>query len=278
MILIADSGSSKTDWILIANDKKISHFNTIGLNPYFTDALNVSHAIQPLISNEKASQIKKVYFYGAGCSNSDKCEIIKSGIQLIIKNADVSIYSDLLGAARALFKSEKGIAVILGTGSNAGYYNGKEISKSFGSFGYILGDEGSGANLGLSLIKSYLNNNLPKNISEKFKNQYKISNAEILENVYKKPNPNKYFASYSVFIKENINDDYIFSLVYNLFLKFFLNQISKYEKNEIEKIRFTGSVSYHFQDILLKVASHLNFKVDLINQKPIIELANYHTY
>ncbi|OFX59650.1 MAG: hypothetical protein A2046_11765 [Bacteroidetes bacterium GWA2_30_7] len=276
MILLADSGSSKTDWVLINNDQQLSYFNTIGLNPYFTDSLKVTESIQSILSFEIINQIDNVFFYGAGCSNSDKSEIIKKGIQSIIKKVEISVKSDLLGAARALFKNEKGIAVILGTGSNAGFYNGKEIIKNVGSFGYILGDEGSGAFLGLSLIKSYLNKELPKNLSEKFEKQYKTSKTEILENVYKKPFPNRYLAGFTKFIKENIDEEFIYSLVYNSFLKFFLNQIEKYEKKEAEKIRFTGSVAHHFQEILLKVSSHLNYKVDLILEKPINELVKYH--
>lgn len=276
MILVADSGSSKTDWVLIGNNKQLTNFNSIGLNPYFTDSKKVSETIKSNISIDYINQIDKVFFYGAGCSNAEKCEIIKTGIQSIIKNAKVSVESDLLGAARALFKNDIGIAVILGTGSNAGFYNGNDISKTFGSFGYILGDEGSGTNLGLNLLKSYLNQEMPKVISEKLENQYKLSKTEILENVYKKPFPNRYLAGFTKFLLENIEDDFIYSLVYNSFLSFLIKQIGKYEKNETASICFTGSVAFYFRDILQKVASHLNYKIDLILEKPIDELIKYH--
>ncbi|OFX20053.1 MAG: hypothetical protein A2033_01740 [Bacteroidetes bacterium GWA2_31_9] len=276
MYLIVDSGSSKTDWVLIGNNKQLTNFNTIGLNPYFTDSKKVSETIKSNISIDYINQIDKVFFYGAGCSNAEKCEVIKSGIHSIIKNAEISVESDLLGAARALFKNDIGIAVILGTGSNAGFYNGKEISKTFGSFGYILGDEGSGTNLGLNLLKSYLNQEMPKSISEKLEKQYKLSKSEILENVYKKPFPNRYLAGFTKFLLENIEDDFIYSLVYNSFLSFLIKQIGKYDKNETVSIRFTGSIAFYFKDILIKVASHLNYKVDLILEKPIDELVIYH--
>lgn len=276
MILVADSGSSKTDWVLIDDNKQLNKYNSIGLNPYFTDSAKVSEVIKSILPKEFVNQINNVFFYGAGCANAEKSNIVKSGIQSVLKDAMVYVESDLLGAARALFQNDQGIAVILGTGSNAGFYNGKEISKTFGSFGYILGDEGSGANLGLNLLKSYLNKEMPKNISEKMEKQYKVSKSEILENVYKKSFPNRYLAGFTKFLKENISDDFIYSLVYNSFLSFFINQIGKYEKNESENIRFTGSVAFYFNEISLKVASHLNYKVDLILEKPIDELAKYH--
>lgn len=276
MILVADSGSSKTDWVLIDNDKQLTLFNSIGLNPYFTDSAKVAEVVKSILPKENVNPIENVFFYGAGCANSEKSNIIKSGIQSILKEAKVYVESDLLGAARALFQNNKGIAVILGTGSNAGFYNGKDISKTFGSFGYILGDEGSGAYLGLMLLKSYLNQEMPDSISKKLEIQYKLSKSEILENVYKKPFPNRYLAGFTKFIKENIDDEFMYSLVYSAFLDLFIKQIGKYDKNQNENIRFTGSVAFYFKDVLLKVASHLNYKVDFILEKPINELVKYH--
>ena len=276
MILVADSGSSKTDWVLIDNNKQHTLYNSIGLNPYFTDSAKVAEVVKSILPKEFLHEIDNVFFYGAGCANSEKSDIIKSGIQLVIKDAKVYVESDLLGAARALFKNNKGIAVILGTGSNAGFYNGKNISKTFGSFGYILGDEGSGAYLGLGLLKSYLNHEIPETISQKLELQYKLSKTEILENVYKKPFPNRYLAGFTKFLKENIDDEFIYTLIYNSFLIFFIQQIGKYDKNETGHIRFTGSVAFYFKEILQKVASHLNYKVDVILEKPIDELVKYH--
>ena len=277
MILVADSGATKSDWVLINNNGDHARFQLVGLNPYYVDTKEIgdilSKELIPFIENKA---VKKVFFYGAGCSSVYKCMTVEDALIKLFKNAEITIESDLLGAARALFGEEEGIACILGTGSNSCYYNGSKIVENVMSLGYFFGDEGSGAHMGKLFIKDYLLGKLPKEINDAFKKEYNYSRDNILDAIYNLPFPNRYLASFSEFYADNFSNKYIFDLVTNSFREFFINQIEQYKKHKDIPIRFTGSVAYYFEALLRQIAIEFEVNVGKILRSPIDALAEYH--
>lgn len=284
MILIADSGSTKTDWRLIDSQRNIFQFSTIGFNPYFQDVEAISDELRlnllPKIKLVSLEEINSgdtiIHFYGAGCSCDEKCDIVKTAILQVFPEAMVEVEHDLLAAARALCGKNKGIAAIMGTGSNSCYYNGERIEESVASLGYILGDEGSGAYIGKRFIQDYLNNDMPKNISKDFFETYKLSKDYIFEAIYKKPMPSKFLASFSKFIYQNQNDTYVHKLIINSFDQFFDKHICKYSNYQQVKMSCVGSVAYYYRNKLRSVADSKGVTIDKIIESPISGLTLYH--
>ncbi|PIP53896.1 MAG: N-acetylglucosamine kinase, partial [Bacteroidetes bacterium CG23_combo_of_CG06-09_8_20_14_all_32_9] len=224
MILIADSGSTKTEWALVSkNHTEI--FETTGMNPYFLTQPELEKILEHVNKKLKGDTVSKVVFFGAGCNSSEKMGLMKMLLKKSFLNCEIEVNSDLVGAAKALFGKNKGIAVILGTGANSGYFNGKEISFKTESLGYILGDEGSGAYLGKQFITKLLYNELPKEIENDFTKEYKIRKPEILENIYQKPNANRYLASFAVFIKKHIGNSEVKKIVKDAFNVHIVNHL-----------------------------------------------------
>ena len=282
MILIADSGSTKTDWRLIEGKKNIHQFSTIGFSPYFQDSDTIAEEIKGnLLPGIKALSLDEqdemeIYFYGTGCSSEEKCEVVHRAIRQNFPNSIIEVEHDLLGAARALCGENEGIAAILGTGSNSCYYDGNKIIENIASLGFILGDEGSGAYMGKVFIQDYLNKEQPLSISERFYERFKLSKEDILNAVYKKPLPNKFLASFTKFIFQNKNEQYIINLVIDCFDKFFIKHICKYTNYKEVKMSCVGSVGYYFSDTLHAVASNRNVLIDKIIESPIASLTLYH--
>src|SRR5665647_1869427 len=214
MILIADGGSTKTDWRLIKEGREYKQIQTSGFNPYLVGSDEIEEILwkelQPYIDN---TSVSAVYYYGAGCSTPVKNMIVENAFEKIFPNARIHISHDLLAASHALCGDEEGIAAILGTGSNSCYYDGKDIKDGIFSLGYFFGDEGSGAYLGKQFLIAYLHNELPEEIDAKFREEYSLSNENILDGVYTKPAPSRFLASFSRFINENRDNPYIYNLI-----------------------------------------------------------------
>lgn len=288
MILIADSGSTKTDWCLIDDENKIHQYNTVGLNPYFLDTKTISETLkdqlipklklETRLSRTEGRENPKLetFFYGAGCSNKDKCKTVELALKENFKNANIEVHHDLLGAARALCGHEEGIAAILGTGSNSCYYDGKKIVENIPALGYILGDEGSGAYMGKKLINAYLYKELPVELSKRFDAEFHLTKDNILIKIYEKPLPNRFLASFSKFLFQNLEDPYVVKLVYSAFEDFFNKHICKYAKHKEVKMSCVGSIGFHFRKILQAVASDKGVTVDKIIETPIAALTLYH--
>lgn len=278
MILIADSGSTKTAWRIIDGSKKIHQASTQGFNPYFQDVQTITETLEKeLIPDLPKEKVSEIYFYGAGCSNPEKIKVIETALKNVFPLAKANIEHDLLAAARALCGSKPGIAAILGTGSNSCLYNGKEIVENIASLGYILGDEGSGAHLGKTFIQAYLNKELPETISENFKNRFNLSKDDVLEAIYKKPLPNRFLASFAKFIYQNIKDPYITQMVIECFEAFFDKHICKYKNETHLKLNIVGSVGFYFSNIIRGVAQNKGIEIDTILESPIAGLTLYHT-
>lgn len=275
--LIADSGSTKAEWCLLDGKKK-KLFLTQGLSPYFLS----SEQIEYIIEHELKTKMKKVepdevYFYGTGCSSPENVKIVKKAIQRVFADAKVAVDHDLMGAAKALCGNDKGIACILGTGSNSCYYNGKKIVKNSPGLGYVLGDEGSGAYLGKKVIQYYLYNTFDPDLMDRFNAKFNTNNIEILDAVYKKPLPNRYLASYAVFLAENRGHYMIENIIEDGFNDFFFNHIYKYRESWSLPINFVGSIAYGFKDVLKEMCNAYELQLGKVIKKPMDGLIKFHS-
>jgi len=277
MILIADSGSTKTQWCLVDEGQIVKEIFTEGINPFYqTDMEIIALLDDQLIPGLDNTDIDRIFFYGAGCSFPEKKILVSRGLVRFFGNSMIEIQSDLLGAARSLFQHEKGIACILGTGSNSCYYDGKEITQNVSPLGFILGDEGSGAVLGKLFIADCLKNQLPLELKEKFLSRYELTPEIILDRVYKKPFPNRFLAQFTPFMLENIEEPSIFNLVYDSFDAFFVRNVMQYPLDDI-RVGCVGSIAHYFRDTLEIVASERRIEISEIVQKPMDGLVKFYT-
>lgn len=279
MILIADSGSTKTDWRLIDDNHEIYQYATQGINPYFHTQEQIAEIIEKellfQLSKSVQTHIFEIHFYGAGCATIPKKKIIASALIGFFPSSHIQVHSDLLGAARALCGHQPGIAAILGTGSNTCYYDGTNIVENHASTGYILGDEGSGAHLGKTFIQAYLNKELPEQIRKRFEERFELGKDEILDRVYKQPMPNRFLASFSKFIYQNLKEQYLVDMVAKCFNDLFDKHILKYEHASLN-LNCVGSVAFYFSNILRAVATNKGVQIDKIIESPIAALTLYH--
>lgn len=275
MILVADSGSSKTDWMGYSPEETIS-FSTQGINPYFLNA----HDIFKLFSKKKeiaayADKVKEIYFFGAGCSSPDKVEVISNGISSFFTQAYVSVEHDLIGSAYATCGDQKGLTCILGTGSNISYYDGKNVHSGSHGLGYVLGDEGSGTFFGRKLITSYLYGNMPAELSVQFAQNYQIDKETVVTNLYQKSSPNTYLASISRFMAEHTDHPFILNILREGFQEFVDTNIKDYANYKSLDCHFVGSIAFYYRDVLREVCLNNQVKVGKIYQKPIEGIYNY---
>ncbi|GAB6395452.1 MAG: ATPase [Bacteroidales bacterium] len=280
MILIADSGSTKTEWCLSDRGASIRQIHTAGINPYFQTKEEIEETVGQalsLVAEAEKRAIESVFFYGAGCNSPEKNRLIIGALQKRLPAVATHVYSDLTGAARSLCGREVGIACILGTGSNSCLYDGKEIVKNISPLGYILGDEGSGAVLGRLLVSDCLKNQLPRRLSDKFIQQYGLTASVVLEQVYKQPFPNRYLANLSRFLAENIGEPAVHELVLQSFRSFFIRNVMQYDGFGQLPISFTGSIAFYYQDILREAARTLSLTVKRIEPTPMPGLLAYHS-
>ena len=276
MILIADSGSTKTNWYYSKHEHHSEIISTGGINPFFRSTEDIIEELEKDLITKINSTILKIYFYGAGIINKEKGKVVMLALQKLFPSAKIEVQSDLLAAARALFGNKKGIACILGTGTNSCLYDGENIVEHIPPLGFILGDEGSGATLGRKLTSDYFKGILNENLSQKFQKQFPIKYAEFMECVYKKEKPNKFLAQFVPFLTENINDKYCSSLVENSFVEFVDRNVKYYTNfNELE-ISFIGSVAYFFNKQIKTVIDKNNLRLGTILQEPLSALAQYH--
>lgn len=276
MILIADSGSTKTDWCLVENGKNILRFQTRGTNPFFQTEEEILEEIETgLLPGLKGVEPSSVHFYGAGCAFPEKNEIIRRAVSRHLP-VPVEVGSDLLAAARALCGDRPGIACILGTGSNSCQYDGKEIVKNVSPLGFILGDEGSGAVLGKLLIGDVLKDQLPPALKELFLSQYGLTPALIMDRVYRQPFPNRFLAVFSPFILEHLDEPAVWELVTRSFLAFFTRNVKQYDYFDLP-VHLAGSVAWHYQTVLKEIAFDLGIRLGTIIQSPMEGLIRYHS-
>lgn len=278
MILIADCGSTKIEWCLIEKPNRVNKkFTTPGMNMVMLSSeelhYRLSKELYPNIE-DYSTKIQNVYFYGAGCVSESICQMVKEAIDLCLPCSLIQVYTDLLGAAHALCGNRPGVACILGTGSNSCYYDGEKIVKNVSPLGYILGDEGSGAVLGKRLIGDVLKNQLPKNICEDFLFEYDLDLLKIIENVYRKPQANKFLASFVPFIYKYLECPEVFALVEKELDSFVNRNIRSY--TDSGKVNFVGSVAFYFQNVLRKVLRENGYELGEVMRSPMEGLVKYY--
>jgi N-acetylglucosamine kinase-like BadF-type ATPase len=275
MILVADSGSSKTDWMGYL-DGEVIQFSTSGINPYFLNEQEITNIIS---KNETikpyAEKVQEVYFYGAGCSSPDKREVVSNGLSNFFKNAFIAIDHDMLGCVYATCGNEEGINCILGTGSNICYFDGKKIHTGVHGLGYVLGDEGSGTFFGKKVLLSYLYKKMPDDLAIEFKKQFDADKNQIIVNVYQKPSPNIYLAGFSKFMANHIQHPFIQDILMKGFQEFIDTNIKDYPNYKKVPIHFVGSIAYYYKDFLIKALENNGITVGKILQKPIEDLFNF---
>ena len=275
MKLIAESGSTRTEWALVEDNHLIQRVFTEGLNPFFQTRREISRSVRlglPEIFFKK--KLEQVYYYGAGCTSYEKKNILGASLVAQFKTP-IQVESDLLAAARGLFKCEAGIACILGTGSNSCFYNGEEIISNISPLGFILGDEGSGAVLGKLLVGDVLKNQLPSAIKEAFLKQFDLTVPEIIDRVYRQPFPNRFLASLSPFLAQHLDEPAIRTLVLNSFIAFLRRNVMQYDYKQYPA-HFIGSVARCYKDILQEAAQQTGIQVGKILQSPMEGLIQYH--
>lgn len=277
MLLIGESGSTKTDWKII-DKNKVSNFQTKGINPFFVSNEEIVNILTTSSFFDQKTEISDIYFYGAGLHSEKQKMLLENIFTSLFKNAkSIAIYDDLLAAAHALFKHKEGIACILGTGSNSGFYNGKEISQKIPALGYILGDEGSGAVLGKTFLNAIFKQEFSENLQKKLNLTLQLNMSDILNNVYKKPLANRYLANYTKVISTYLDEPEIVDLVKKCFRDFVEKNILKYPYYKTQNIGFIGSVAFYFRKLLNEVLLEYGIKNAKIIQQPIDELANFYT-
>lgn len=279
MKLIADSGSTKTDWALIPSEKGLPQlYHTIGFNPYFIDSESIYNTLtENLTGSFDANAISEVHFYGSGCATPEKKQIVHKALTRAFPNAQIAVGHDLLGSARSLLGNQKGFAAILGTGANTCIYDGTDCVANIDSLGYLLGDEGSGSYIGKKLVRDFMRKRLEPELYQRFKERFQIeSNDQIYQTLYTTQFPNRYLAGFCKFADEYTDHPYIRNKVRDSFRDFFKNLVSKYPDYKHYTFNCVGSVGYVFRDILEEVAVSYEMKMGNIIQSPIEGLIDFH--
>lgn len=276
MILIADSGSTKTDWCLINEDKKRFYFRSKGLNPYNISMENAKTEIETAVVPNICDEVKTIVFYGSGCSAKVKQEEVKAILEPYFPSATIEIEHDLMGAARATCGKEAGICAILGTGSNSCLYDGKNIVGNVPALGYVLCDEGAGTNIGKVLLRNYLRHLMPQDVNTMFAKEFAGEESDFLNRLYKGELPNYYLASFAKFAMDNQHNEYLRGIIEKAFDDFFINQIICYPQYNKYPINVVGSIGYLAKDIFGNVAKRYGVSVNKVVQAPLDELIAYH--
>ncbi|WP_313384504.1 ATPase [Chishuiella sp.] len=278
MIAIADSGSTKTDWVILDDNlNEVLRTSTIGFNPYFVTADDISSELEKNEDlNPIAGEFKKVFFYGAGTSSEKLKEIVYNGLHNFFTNAELVVDHDLLAACYASYMGKPAMVCILGTGSNSCYFDGVSLREETKSLAYILGDEGSGNDLGKRLLRAYFTKKIPPHLAKAFDDYYKLTVEELNHNVYNNKFANTYLASFNKFVLEHRNDPFVQKIIYDAMSSFIEYQILPYEESRQSELNFIGSIAYIYEDIIRSVAAQYHLNVGHIIRKPIDNIVDYH--
>ncbi len=277
MLLVADSGSTKCDWVFTDGSEKRSTYHTMGFNPFFhpTDLIE-SEIRKNTELSALAPQVQHVYFYGAGASHPTRNAVVEEALKRVFTHAEITVDHDLTGAVYATCGDEPGIACIMGTGSNSCYFDGQDIYEEVPALGYVLGDEAGGTFYGKELLRMFLYHELPEKIHQGLIDRYQLTKESIFEAVYNKPNPNVYLASFMRFLSDNRDSKWVRDFIYNGFSKFINIHIWKYENHKDVPVHFVGSVAFHFQDLLREACKIHRLNIGVITSEPVVNLVDYH--
>jgi N-acetylglucosamine kinase-like BadF-type ATPase len=274
--LIADSGSTKAEWCILDGRKKKIVF-TKGISPYFMEKNEIIGLLhEELFPALKKYHVSEIIYYGTGCANPEQAKKVQTCLKHIIPTAKVKVYHDLMGAAHALCGNQSGIACILGTGSNSCFFNGKKITKNSPGLGYVLGDEGSGAYMGKKVLQHFLYDTFDGELMDKFMQKYKTDKIGILDAVYRKPLPNRYLATFALFLSENRGHFMIENIIEDSLNDFFFNHLCKYKESWKYPINFVGGVAFAFSDVLRVLCENYGFQPGKILAHPMDGLISYY--
>ncbi|NJB84829.1 N-acetylglucosamine kinase-like BadF-type ATPase [Lewinella marina] len=278
MILVADSGSTKADWVLIDESGENVYVNTRGFNPV-VHPQDLLHVEVQKLSQEllPGAKVTEVHYYGAGCWDPRRKKVISDCINRVWPAADITVMHDLLGAARATCGDEAGISCILGTGSNTCLYDGKEVVDNVTNLGYMLGDEGSGSHLGKAFLRSYFYRELDDELNAAFERYTTADRMTVLNNVYESEMPNTYLAGFTRFMGEHQQHPLIQKIVFESFAEFLDRHVRKYKGHLEVPVHFIGSIAFHFKKILLAALHERDLIAGRFVHKPIEALADYHS-
>jgi N-acetylglucosamine kinase-like BadF-type ATPase len=275
MILIADSGSTKTDWSILQKEPK--SFLTLGFNPFYRD---VEFIVCEITKNKEliaiSKSIEELYFYGAGCSSEERKATVKLALAEVFVNATIIVDHDLMACAHALYEGKPIIASILGTGTNTCYFDGVNVTQKKPSLGYVLGDEASGSYLGKKLVTKYLYGELSDGLKEAFYSKYQLSKDDLLENIYMKEGANTYLATFASFYREHSDHHQIKEILQKGFEHFFRTHILCFPNYKEVSVNFIGSIAHYYRAELTNVANSLDISIGKIIQKPMEGLLSYH--
>lgn len=275
MKLIAESGSTKAEWCLLEGSHIVEHTYTEGINPFFQTRREISRCVRLQLPEKFFTRkLDEIFFYGAGCTSEEKKNVVKASLTSQFRVL-THVESDLLAAARSLFGRGKGIACILGTGSNSCLYDGEQIVRNVKSLGYILGDEGSGAVLGKMFLSDCLKNLAPREITEKFYDIYRITADDALDLIYNKSFPNRSLSVFSFFLSDFLDNEYVYELVAKNFRRFFRRNILQYDFKDYP-IGFIGSVAENYKSVLQNVAGEFGIEISKITESPMKGLVEYY--
>ena len=277
MILIADSGATKTDWRIIQGASVIDQQVTSGISPIYQSSAQIE---EQLVKDQKnktlPKDVEKIWFYGSGCISLEKNNVVKTALENAFGTNLIEVASDMLGAARSVCGHEKGIAGILGTGSGSCLFDGVNIIDQVPSLGYILGDEGSGAFMGKILIASFLRNELPDDLKKSFLKRFNLDKEKVLNHLNDEEYPSRFLASFGKFLMHHVSHPFIYQLIKSSFDQFVNKYILAYEGHDKLKISFTGSIAYYFSNILQRVLKQYNLEFGQVVESPIAGLTLYH--
>lgn len=275
-ILIAESGSTKTDWCLIGATKRPLNVKTSGINPY----LQTSFEINALLSHElnlKKHKPEQVFFYGAGAGSVEKQQELKAILKAFFGTRKVEVHSDIMAAARGLCGKEKGIIAILGTGSNSCFYDGKTMKSKTASLGYVVGDEGSGNHMGKRVLRYYAYKTFDEELNSAFEQLFGNDISAILNNIYKQPFPNRYLASFVHLLTQNRGHYMVENIIEDSLNEFFHHHILKYRESWKHPIHFTGSIAYEFRDVISAMCAQTELTLGKIERSPLKGLIKFHS-
>lgn len=276
MILVVDSGSYKSDWILDLSTEKPIMFRTRGLNPFFANEKEITRIVQGITEIlPYVNSITEIYFFGSGCTNPDRREMVSNALAQIFTKAFISVETDLIGSAYATCGKNSGYTAVLGTGSNITFFDGENVQPSKLGLGYILGDEGSGAWFGKKLITSFLYEEMPQELALNFGGTYHVNKEIIIKNLYQRQNPNTFLASFAPFMQVHIEHEYVKSLLKMGFREFIIKNILLFPDHQRFPCHFVGSIAYYFKEELKEACEQYHISVGKIIKQPIEELFDF---
>ncbi|MFD2938145.1 N-acetylglucosamine kinase [Spirosoma flavum] len=278
MFLIADSGSTKTDWRLVVSDSQVLAIQTDGVNPYYQTTQQIVNTLQTqLVPYLHKAAVTNVFFYGTGCTGPTVNHLVADALYIVLPDLQtVDVNSDMLGAARAAVGHESGIVCILGTGANACCYSNNHLIRGIQSLGFWLGDEGSGGYLGKTLVRDFFQERLPNDLRDAFQIRYALDRPTLLENAYQKPFPNRYFASFTPFLSENITHPHVVELVVTAFDSFLTTYVKRFPEADQWPVHFVGSIAYYFAQPLRQAVQRVGLTMGQILKAPAERLVDFH--